>query len=76
MGRVMPFVGARVGQGTDTFATGSLDLRSSELSLGAEYALTDTVSTTFSFEQTSLNYVNSSLTVTSNHIGLGLAYRF
>lgn len=76
IGRVMPFIGARIGQGTDVSAVGSLDLRSSELTLGAEYALTDTVSTTLSVERTNLNYTNSPLTVTSNSVGLGLTYRF
>lgn len=76
MGRMMPFIGARFGQGMDVSAVGSFDLRSSVVSLGAEYALTDTVSTTFTVERTSLNYVNSPLTVTSNSVGFGLAYRF
>ncbi len=76
VGRAMPFISARVGQGTDKFATGSMDLRSSELTLGAEYALTDRISTIVSYEHITLNYDNSPLTVTSNHIGLGLAYRF
>ncbi len=76
MGRTMPFVGARVGRGTDDFGTGSFDFDTRELVIGAEFALTEQVFTHVTFEHAVFDYRGTNLSLRNNGIALGLLYRF
>lgn len=75
-GRVMPYLSARVGQGTDRFDTGSSDLSTRAVAIGAEYAVTDNLFTQLSLERTIVDYCNSDTYLRSNVIALGGGYRF
>ncbi|WP_158598942.1 outer membrane protein [Rhodophyticola porphyridii] len=76
MGRIMPYFGARVGRGTDDFGTGSFDFNSREITVGAEFALTESVFTNLSVERIRLDYRGTDLNLRSNVVALGLSYRF
>lgn len=76
IGQIMPYLGARVGRGTDDTGAGTLDFSSQEIAIGAEYALTDTISTSISLEQLTLDYQTVNLNVRSRSVSVGINYRF
>ncbi|MBO6922945.1 MAG: outer membrane beta-barrel protein [Roseicyclus sp.] len=76
MGRIMPYFGARVGRGTDDFGTGSLDFDSREITIGADFALTESVFTNIPIERVRFDYRSTDLNIETDSIGFGLNYRF
>ena len=76
IGRVMPFVSARIGQGTYDANEGSLDIDTREWGIGAEVALIESVSLLASYDRTTSERRDFDAEADSDAFSIGIGYRF
>ena len=77
VGRVMPFVSARIGRGTDDVDSGgSFDFDTREWGIGAEVVLRESISLLASYDRATFDFRELDFEIDSDAFSIGIGYRF